>query len=276
MRRGDAAGGGVVVGAEVRGDDAPAALGDQPRQRDAAVGGEDRLRRLDHQLELQRSPARGRASTRRRRTPTRAPSTCSGAVIFGSVTTKFGGSVPPVCSSSARQEEIEGPEAAALQLVAERLDPDADRRRQRAGLRCPRRPRRPPLRVLVLLGVGAVAEAVLEVDPEILDRLARQLVDDARVDARARASASRPERRGERRRVGRVLLQRAQRDRAELLRRVGLEQMRAAVDDVHRLPRGGVAGELLRDARRSPCRAGRRIAASDLSGIVVSGMAPAV
>ena len=35
---------------------------------------------------------------------------------------------------------------------------------------------------------------------------------------------------------------------AQLLRRVGLEQMRAAVDDVHRLPRGRVAGKPLGDA----------------------------
>ena len=36
--------------------------------------------------------------------------------------------------------------------------------------------------------------------------------------------------------------------RAELLRRVGLEQVRAAVDRVHRLAQRGVAWKLLRDA----------------------------
>ena len=53
---------------------------------------------------------------------------------------------------------------------------------------------------------------------------------------------------GERGRVGRVLLQRAQRQRAELLRRVGLEQVRAAVDRVNRLPRGPITRELFGDA----------------------------
>ena len=77
--------------------------------------------------------------------------------------------------------------------------------------------------VAVLLVVRAVAVAVLEVDAEVLDRLALQLLDDARVDRSARAAIE-AERRGERRRVRRVLVERAQRERAELLRRVGLNR----------------------------------------------------
>ena len=104
-------------------------------------------------------------------------------MIFGSVTTKFGGSVPPVRSSSAVRKRSKRAQAAPLQLLAQRLDADADERRQRAV----RQPRRDlvgrGLRVAVLFVVGAVAVAVLEVDAEVLDRLARQLVDDARVDA---------------------------------------------------------------------------------------------
>ena len=75
-------------------------------------------------------------------------------------------------------------------------------------------------RVLVLLVVGPIAEAVLEVDPEILDRLARQLVDDARVDALGERRIE-TERRRQRRRVRRVLLQRraARRRRASARRR---------------------------------------------------------
>ena len=103
-------------------------------------------------------------------------------------------------------------------------------------------------RVAVLLVIGPVAVAVLEVDAEVLDRLARQLVDDARVDAvgerRDRGRSPRRARRG----VGRVLVERPQRHRAELPRRVGLEQVRAAVDRVHRLALRGVARKLLRDA----------------------------
>ena len=52
---------------------------------------------------------------------------------------------------------------------------------------------------------------------------------------------------GERGGVRRVLLERPPRHRAELLHDVRLEQMRAAVDDVHRLARGELAGKALGD-----------------------------
>src|SRR5262249_43814342 len=48
---------------------------------------------------------------------------------------------------------------------------------------------------------------------------------------------------GERARIGRVLLERAQREHAELLRRVRFEELRTAVNRVHRLASGGVAGK---------------------------------
>ena len=76
----------------------------------------------------------------------------------------------------------------------------------------------------------------------------------------------------ERRRVGRVFVERAQRDGAELLRRVGLEQMRAAVDGVHRLARRRVARETARRRATFALSSASRIAASDLSGIVVSAI----
>jgi hypothetical protein len=38
-------------------------------------------------------------------------------------------------------------------------------------------------REAILFGVGPVAEAIFEIDAIVLDRLARQLVDDAQVDA---------------------------------------------------------------------------------------------
>ena len=42
--------------------------------------------------------------------------TCSAAVIFGSVTTKFGGSLPPLLLEQRRQEQIERAQAAALRV----------------------------------------------------------------------------------------------------------------------------------------------------------------
>ena len=88
-------------------------------------------------------------------------------------------------------------------------------------------------RVAVLLGVGPVAVAVLEVDAEVLDRLAPQLVDDPRAHGLGKARprpARRPSAAAKRARVGRVLVERRQREGAELRGGVGLEQMRAAVD----------------------------------------------
>src|SRR2546429_543528 len=80
----------------------------------------------------------------------------------------------------------------------------------------------------ILFFVGAISEAVLEIDAEILDRLARQLVDDARVEAIGERAID-PDRVGQRRRIRRVVLQRAKCGTAQFLGGIGLEQMRAAV-----------------------------------------------
>ena len=74
--------------------------------------------------------------------------------------------------------------------------------------------------VAVLFGVGPVAVAVLEVDAEVLDRLAPQLVDDARANRWRGVAASRPSARAQASRRRRVLVERRQRQRAELRRRV--------------------------------------------------------
>ena len=70
----------------------------------------------------------------------------------------------------------------------------------------------------------------------------RSFLDDAGVDdvAETRIEADGVAEGGG---VGAVLVERAQRQRAELLRRVALEQMRAAVDGVHRLARSRFAGK---------------------------------
>ena len=65
-RRGDAAERGVVVGAEVRAPDAPVARGHERAQRRRAVGGEDRLRRFDHELERDRATPQSERPLERR------------------------------------------------------------------------------------------------------------------------------------------------------------------------------------------------------------------
>ena len=153
-----------------------------------------------------------------------------------------------VRSTQRREKEIERAQAAALQLLVQRLDPDADPRRQRAAASAFATSSAADCAKPILFLVGPVAEAILEIDAEVLDRLARELVDDAQVDAIGQAGDPGPSAPASAAGVGRVLLQRAQRQRAELLRGVGLEQVRAAVDGVHRLPRGRIAGKLLGDA----------------------------
>ena len=229
----------------MRGDEASAPERDERRQRDSSVGRDDRLRRLDHHLEFQRAgrllppvferlaPLRKRAHLLRR-----------GDLRQRDDEVRRQRAARPL--EQPREEQIHRPQGAALQLLAERLDANADRRGQRAIAHRRRHFVRGDLRVPIFFVIRAVPEAVLEIDPIVLDRFARQLVDDAEVDAIGERGVE-ADGGGEGPRVGRMILQRLQRERAELLRRVGLEQMRAAVDDVHRLAARRIAGELARD-----------------------------
>ena len=183
VRGRDVARGGEVVGAEVRADAAALARGEEAGQRRAAVGAEQRLRRPRSSAPAAACPPPGRgarSSISNSRTSVRG---CSATVTLGSVTTKLSGRRPPVSAEQRVEEELERARAARLPLLAERLDADADERRQRALAACRARPRARRRRGRVLLGVGARAEAVLEVDAEVLDRLALEL---ARARARRR------------------------------------------------------------------------------------------
>ncbi len=216
------------------GGDPPVSFGDERGQADRASLVEDRVRRLDHQLHAQRS--RGEVMRRldaaeglRQRAHLRS----------GGDLRQRDDEVRRQLSAGFLQqpldEEMGGPERPLAELVTEVLDPHADERRQRAV-----RVRRGDfdgrgLGVAVLFGVRAVAVAVLEVQPEVLDRLASQLLDHARMDARGRRRRE-AERGGERGRIGRVLVQGPQRRGAEARRGVRLEEVRAAVHHVNRLP----------------------------------------
>ena len=142
---------------------------DHPGDQGGAVGAEDRLRGLDLDLEAQRrrrpSPARARS-----RASTIA-STWSTEVTLGRVTTKPSGicaaappGTAPGCGCRARRVD-----------ALEALEPDAVEGRPRRRLdRLPqRRGGRRGGRVLLVVGADAVA--VLEVDPQVLDRLVVEL-----------------------------------------------------------------------------------------------------
>src|SRR5204863_7001256 len=108
-----------------RGDDAPAPLADEARKGDAAVRAENRLRRLDHQLEAQRAgrhlaPVLEGVARRGERRD----------LVWGSDLGQRDhevvghGAVRPL--DEPGEKEIERAKAAPLQLLVQRLDPDAD------------------------------------------------------------------------------------------------------------------------------------------------------
>ena len=131
MRGRDAARRRVVVGPEMRRDDAAAAFGDEPgsatlpsaANTDCVVS--IMISKLSDPFGMSRQYSNASHADA-------SAATCSGVVIFGSMTTKFGGSAAGALEQP-REEQIEGPQAAALQLLAERLDADADALRQRSG-----------------------------------------------------------------------------------------------------------------------------------------------
>src|SRR5262249_19606923 len=84
---------------------------------------------------------------------------------------------------------------------------------------------------------------------KVLDRLLLQLLGDTGVDRVGEPRLARQSRRvRERHEVGCVLLERGERDLAELLRGLRLEEVRAAVDGVDRLAPAALTGTTLREA----------------------------
>jgi hypothetical protein len=144
------------------------------------------------------------------------------------------------CAHQRGDEAIERAQAPRLQLCRHRLDPDADERRQGAVLQPGGHLLRRRDGMAVLFGVRTVTVAVLEIEPVVLDRLGAELVDDAganrcREGDGVAVGRVQVERRRKRWRIGRIFLQRRRCQRPELRRGIGPEQMRAAVDRVHRL-----------------------------------------
>ena len=180
VERGDVDAGGVVVGAEVRPAAAPARRGDQVGDHEVAARPDDRLGRLDHQLELQRS---GEETVRPLQDLERLDQGrhLLGRDHLGKRDHEVGRDHPAGLVDQRGDEEIERSERAPLELLAQRLDADADEGRQRVLPETQRHLLGRRSGVGVFLGVGPVAVAVLEVDAEVLDRLVAQLLDDARV-----------------------------------------------------------------------------------------------
>ena len=180
----------------------------------------------------------------------------------------------PPCSTSAVDEQVEGADAAGARRGLERLEPDADERRREPCADGGRDPLGGADRVGVLDVVAANAVAVLEVDAEVLDRLALELLAHARCDGRGDALVE-PDRDGQRlepaRRVGG-----GERGAAPLDRELGREPVGGHVDGVHGLPRSVVAGIRGREQPVGRVRAVASIAARATSERAVRTLTPAV
>src|SRR5512143_231336 len=92
--------------------------------------------------------------------------------------------------------------------------------------------------MMILFSIGAISVAVLKIDPEILNRLAIQLVADALADGRKSRMIGDSDCAAERSSVRRILIQSAEGNCAELGDGVGGEELGAAVNGVHRLSAG--------------------------------------
>ena len=231
---------GVVVRAEVRGDQAAGGGAVQPRQDRAALRIEDALRGLDHDLEAQRAGVEAEPILEHVEHVDDGLDVAA-RLDLGQRDDEVIGQPPVRRAEQLGEEDVERAQRARREVARQRLDADADERRQRAGDQARGGLLRGLRGVVVFLVVGAVAVTVLEVDAEVLDSLAVQLLAYALEHLRREVAAD-ADRLAERVGIGRVGIERAQRELAELLRCLRGEQVRTAVDRVHGLARAGVAG----------------------------------
>ena len=108
--------------------------------------------------------------------------TCSGIVIFGRVTTKLSGSLPPDFSAKRGNENIEGAHAARAQLFVKRLDANANKGRQRTVSHAVGDFRGRSGGMAIFFCIGTIAVAVFKVDAKIFDRFAPQFFVNAVVN----------------------------------------------------------------------------------------------
>jgi hypothetical protein len=163
----------------VQAADAPGRRERKPGDRRAAVGAEDQLRRLDLHLEPEASVGQvvraleGCRDIRHHRDlrDRRDLGQCECEAVGQAAVLEEGA-----------HEEIEGADASRPRRRLERLEADADERRGETRTGCGGHPLGGALGVGVLDVVAMVAVAVFEVDPQILDRFAFELLEHPRSD----------------------------------------------------------------------------------------------
>ncbi len=207
--------------------------GDQRRKGAAAIGAENRMWRLDHQLERERArgepdprlesveqPHQGRDFLEHRH--------------LGQRDRERRGELAATALHERRHEQLERAGRPRGSLCRERLDPDTQERWQAAARQAGRDLRTGGPRCLVLLLIRAGAEPILEVDSEILDRLALKLLAHAGVQLFVDVVIDRRKRRSERRGIRGVLGQRSECELPPLGREPVSKQVRADVRRVDR------------------------------------------
>ena len=215
---------------------------DETEQRTPSGTVDDRLRRLHHQLQPQRA-IRETELLFKRSADFRRRSDVRGDLHFRDRDDEISRQLPAREREQRRDENIQRAHAPGAVVLVEWLHSNADERRQHPRRKTRRDLRRARRRVPILLGVLAIAVAVFKIQPEILRRFAAQLRHDALVNRHGEHPRPRHvERLVQRVRIRRVFIERTQRDRAELLRGIRLEKVRAAIDDMHRLPAVRLAG----------------------------------
>ena len=142
---------------------------------------EDRLRRFDHHLESQRTLFQAQRGLHRFE-QVRERGHLLGDHNFGQSDDEVCGKASARGFAQRAHKKIERADAAVAQFRRERLEPDADKRRQRTFAESLGHFLGGKLRVLVLFRIGTISVAVLEINPEILDRLAPQFFQHAAVD----------------------------------------------------------------------------------------------
>ena len=239
LGRGQAAGGGVVEDAEVGAGEPAARRIDHAREGQPARMVDDRLGRLD--LDLEPQPIIGQAEGGLQ--PTQEVGE-GGHVLDGDHLGEgddeaVGQPAGPL--QQGGQEHVQGPDAAMVTAVGEGLDPQADERRQDAGRLGLGHRGSGDGCGLVLHDVVVHPVAVLEVDPEVLDRFAGELGRHPVPHGRAQAVVVEVDGGGHGPAVGGVGVEQPAGLGAERRRGPGREAVGGHVDGVDRLAAARVA-----------------------------------
>ena len=226
---------GEVVGAEVCGPAASVRRRHEAGRGHPPVWADERLRRLDHEIDRDRA----RLQVQPLLQAVERPRQHGHLVRAHDLGEEDEEPVRrPLAGGPQRgQEEIQRPQRPTARHLRQRLEADAQRGRQPSVRDARRRLVRRRARRRVLLLARTRPEAVLEVDQEALDGLARELLAYPGVhDIREPGGQCAAQRVAEAARIAGVAVQIGTRDAPQLRRRVASEEMRAPGDRVYGLP----------------------------------------